>query len=80
MNGFKALQSMTRDELLHEVRQLRQLIVDADMVTRARFENYGLCDSIDNRGLPYPSQWSADIVRRCRETNTPDERLKRHAG
>jgi hypothetical protein len=36
-----------------------QLLVDSDAVMRARFMRFGLCDSIDNTGAPYPSAGSA---------------------
>lgn len=76
----KPVEQMTRPQLESELNQLRQLIVDADFVTRARFFDWGLCDSIDNTGSPYPSQWSADLVRQARMTNPPTERLVRFAG
>jgi hypothetical protein len=71
---------MTRAQLEKEVNQLRQLVVDADAVSRARFEYYGLCDSIDNTGAPYPSQWSANLIKIARATHKPDERLNRFRG
>lgn len=80
MNGFLQIAAMSRDELIEEICQLRQLVVDADTVSRARFEYYGLCDSIDNHGRPYPSQWATDLIRRARTTNEPTKSLARHAG
>lgn len=74
------LSSMSRFELETELQQLRQLVVNADAVSRARFEYYGLCDCIDNCGGPYPSQWSADLIKRAKETMTVDEDLRRFAG
>lgn len=68
------------DALKREVEQLRQLVSNADAVSRARFEYYGLCDCIDNAGRPYPSQWSADLIERARQTHPPDERLSRFVG
>jgi len=67
-------------ELRAEVEQLRQLVTNADAVCRARFEYYGLCDSIDNAGTPYPSQWSADLIKKAALTHPPNERLNRWRG
>ena len=75
-----ALASMSRDDLINELQQLRQLVVNSDTVARARFEYYGLCDCIDNCGGPYPSQWSHDLILRAKQTVTADPRLKRFAG
>lgn len=78
--SITTLPSMSRIELAAELQQLRQLVVNADAVSRARFEYFGLCDCIDNCGSPYPSQWSADLIRRAKETVSVDERLRRFAG
>jgi hypothetical protein len=45
-----------------EILAAYRLIVDADGVARRRGDAYGLCDSIDNTGQPYPSGWAADLV------------------
>ena len=76
----RVLAGMTREEMVHEIQQLRQCLVNADAVTRARFEYYGLCDCIDNRGGPYPSQWSHDLIARAKTTVSVNERLIRWAG
>ena len=66
--------------LEREIEQLRQLVVNADAVSRSRFEYYGLCDCIDNAGGPYPSQWAADLIERASTTTEPTESLQRWAG
>lgn len=66
--------------LIREIQQLRQLVVNADAVSRARFEYYGLCDCIDNTGRPYPSQWSSDLIERAKQTVKADHSLERWAG
>lgn len=71
---------MTRDELIQEVAMLRQVLVDADEVTRARFEYYGLCDQIDARGSPYPSQFSADLIAKAKATVQASPCVRRHRG
>jgi hypothetical protein len=63
-----------------EINQLRQLVVNADAVSRARFEYYGLCDCIDNAGSPYPSQWAADIIERSKQTHSPEGNSAKHSG
>lgn len=68
------------DALESEINQLRQLVVNADAVSRARFEYYGLCDCIDNNGSPYPSQWAADIIERSKATHSPEGNAAKHAG
>lgn len=68
------------DALEREIEQLRELVVNADAVSRARFEYYGLCDCIDNAGGPYPSQWAADLIERARTTTEPAESLQRWSG
>lgn len=75
-----ATDQMTRPELEQELQQLREFVVNADFVMRARFCYYGICDCIDNTGSPYPSQWGADIVARAKDSAAVDERLKRFAG
>lgn len=62
------------------ISNLEQVILEADKVARKRGDKYGLCDSIDNFGNPYPSQWAADIIREIRKSRgipeppTPGER------
>lgn len=48
------------------ISNLEDLILDADKVARKRGDKYGLCDSMTDRTGPYPSQWSADIIRGIR--------------
>lgn len=79
-SSMTALNEMSREELIKEIDSLRQCLVDADAVTRARFEYYGLCDCIDNCGRPYPSQWSHDLIELARTTHAPCSRLERFAG
>jgi len=60
------------------VRCLRQLVVDADTIARKRGDRYGLCDCIDSAGNPYPSPWSAELIRRVKAKGVDSkERLKR---
>lgn len=72
--------NMTRDALEKEVIALRQLLVDADYVARARTHEYGICDAIDNNGRPYPSQWSADLIEVAKETTVVSDSVAGRAG
>ena len=49
-----------------EVRTLYEVLVDADDAARRRGDRFGLCDSFDTSGTPYPSQHSANVVQRAR--------------
>lgn len=49
-----------------ELLQAYRLILDAHEVALKRGDRWGLCDAIDNKGHPYPSQWGGDILRRAR--------------
>lgn len=77
---MESLADKSRDELIAEIDHLRSLIVEADFVQRARFTEWGIMDSIDNRGNPYPSQWAADLVRRAQETHGHSPSLERWRG
>lgn len=54
-------------EMQKYISNLEEIILAAEEVARKRGDKYGLCDCIDNRGSPYPSQWSADIIRGIRK-------------
>lgn len=62
------------------ISNLEEVILKADKVARKRGDQFGLCDCTDTFGNPYPSQWSADIIRAIRrdrgipEPETPGER------
>jgi len=47
--------------------QFAQALLNADAVARARGEKYGLCDCVDKRGNPYPSQWLSNLLNEARE-------------
>lgn len=49
----------------NELEQAYRLILEANETALKRGDKYGLCDSIDRRGNPYPSQWGADILHRA---------------
>lgn len=51
-----------REKASQLLAKFSELIVDADHISRERFEYYGLCDQLDNNGRPYPSQFSADML------------------
>lgn len=52
--------------LTDELRLLKQLLVDADQTAADMGSPYGLCDCIDNSGVPYPSQALADVLEGAR--------------
>jgi len=37
-------------------KQYAQALLDIDAVARCRGDRFGICDCIDNKGNPYPSQ------------------------
>jgi hypothetical protein len=41
--------------LTQDMKIVGQYLVDADAVARLQGAEYGLCDSVDNRGRPYQS-------------------------
>lgn len=73
-------EKMSKAELRGEIDQLRQLVVDADYVIRARFDLGGLPDAIDNNSKPYQSLWAQRIVERAKESTEPSQELIARAG
>ena len=51
-------------------------LLNADAVAHERGERFGLCDCVDNKGNPYPSQWLADLLTRARESELEAEPVK----
>lgn len=50
-----------------DVEELAQLLLECDDVALTRGDQYGLCDSIDNHGCPYPSARLDEILTALRE-------------
>lgn len=50
---------------MDELETVYRLLLEANETALRRGDKYGLCDSIDNHGKPYPSKWGADILRRA---------------
>jgi len=48
-----------------ELELLYRLILDCNEVALRRGDKYGLCDSIDNEGNPYPSMTLAEVIDRA---------------
>ena len=70
----------TRQDLIEEIQLLRQLLINADAVSRSRFCYHGLCDMIGGGGLPYPTQWGSELLCLAKQTAEVDPHLKRFAG
>ena len=73
--GYTAPEHMSENERLRaELERVKRenetvratLIECADVAVKMGWSRWGLCDSIDNSGTPYPSAWLADWLDRNR--------------
>lgn len=49
------------------LKQYQQLVLDADALARARGDEHGLSDALDNHGQPYVSEWADRLISKARE-------------
>lgn len=48
-------------------REYAQVLLDIDAIARARGEKFGICDCVDNKGNPYPSEWLSVLLKEAKE-------------
>jgi len=48
-------------------KQYAQALLDIDAVARARGDKFGICDCVDKKGSPYPSQWLQGLLDEARK-------------